>query len=255
MADGIVPPTCTKFPPTRRICSPVAQFGQSGALLRRGSGVRLPLGEPQYFKGSMNLLIDLDPSLMATAGIDITPRPIIVTVNDFDEKSSKLFREEMGKAANTGQRVIPVVIDSFGGSAYSVLSMIDTIKSMTVPVATIVTGKAMSCGAILLGYGTPGYRFANPHATILIHQASNMTWGKVADMKATTEHTELIDAILYKEMAANCGQKPDFIIKEMEKRNNADWYLTAKEAKKIGLVDKIKTPSYTISIEVKHLFG
>jgi len=203
----------------------------------------------------MNLLPSIHTSIIERELEKLITPPIIVTVNDFNEAAAKTFRADMNKAANTGQKVIPVVIDSYGGAAYSVLSMIDTIKSMPVTVATIVEGKAMSCGSILFSYGTPGYRYAAPNSTLLIHQVASWAQGKLDELKASVEESARLNDMIYREMSVNCGKKPSFFVDEMEKRNNADWYLNPKEGKSIGLVNYIKTPSYKVGIEVKHVFG
>ena len=63
--------------------------------------------------------------------------PVIVTVNKFDEESAKEFRTKVAMAHNTGQKIIPVIIDSYGGQVYSLMSMISTIKNSELPIATI----------------------------------------------------------------------------------------------------------------------
>ena len=79
--------------------------------------------------------------------------PVVIRVTKFDEEGNKLFSEEMSKAHMSGQEVIPVQVDSPGGQVYSLLGMLETMRSSKRPVATICTSKAMSCGAILNGIG------------------------------------------------------------------------------------------------------
>ena len=95
-----------------------------------------------------------------------------VQVNKFDEDSAADFANKMAMAHNTGQGVIPIVIDSYGGQVYSLMSMISNIKAAELPIATIIEGKAMSCGAILFSFGTQGYRFMDPDATVMIGKDS-----------------------------------------------------------------------------------
>ncbi len=90
--------------------------------------------------------------------VELRSSPVVIRVNKFDEKSAKDFAEKIASAHNTGQSVIPVIIDSYGGQVYSLMSMIASIKNSELPVATIVEGKAMSCGVILFSCGTEGYR-------------------------------------------------------------------------------------------------
>ena len=85
--------------------------------------------------------------------VELRKSPVIIRVNKFDEDSAKKFAAEMAQAHNTGQEVIPIVIDSYGGQVYSLMSMIAAIKDAELPVATIVEGKAMSCGAVLFSFG------------------------------------------------------------------------------------------------------
>ena len=69
--------------------------------------------------------------------------PVVIRINKFDEASAKGFSAAMSSAQNTGQPVVPVIIDSYGGQVYSLMSMISNINHSKIPVATIVEGKAM----------------------------------------------------------------------------------------------------------------
>jgi len=97
--------------------------------------------------------------------VELRSNPVIIRVNNFNEKSAKEFAVEIAKAHNTGQSIIPVIIDSYGGEVYSLMSMIASIKSSEIPIATIVEGKAMSCGVILFSCGTEGHRYITEDAT------------------------------------------------------------------------------------------
>ena len=182
--------------------------------------------------------------------VELRKSPVIIRVNKFDEDSAKKFSEQMALAHNTGQKVIPVVIDSYGGQVYSLMSMISEIKHAEIPVATIVEGKAMSCGAILFSFGTQGYRFMDPDATVMIHDVSSMEHGKVEEIKASAEETERLNQIVYKMMARNCGKKEDYFLKLVHKRGHADWFLEADEAKKHGLANHLRVPKFNIEIDV-----
>ena len=85
--------------------------------------------------------------------LELKSSPVIIRVNEFTEESAKEFANKMAAAHNTGQKVIPIIIDSYGGQVYSLMSMIGSINSSELPVATIIEGKAMSCGAILFTSG------------------------------------------------------------------------------------------------------
>ena len=106
--------------------------------------------------------------------LELKHNPIIIRVNKFDEDSAKEFSAKMALAHNTGQKVIPIVIDSYGGQVYSLMSMISNIRMSEVPVATIIEGKAMSCGAILFSFGEDGMRYMDKDATLMIHDGKKL---------------------------------------------------------------------------------
>ena len=116
--------------------------------------------------------------------VELRKPPIIVKVNKFTEESAKKFHQDMAMAHNSGQKIIPIVIDSYGGQVYSLMSMVSAIQSAEIPVATIAQGKAMSCGAVLLTFGEDGMRFADPNATVMIHDVSSGGRGKIEELKA-----------------------------------------------------------------------
>ena len=182
--------------------------------------------------------------------IELRKSPVIVRVNKFDEDAAKKFAEEVALAHNTGQKVIPVVIDSYGGQVYSLMAMISTIKHSDVPIATIVEGKAMSCGAILFSFGEEGYRFMDPNATIMIHDVSSMDWGKVEELKAGAKEADRLNDKIYHMMAQNCGKADDYFMKIVDKKKHADWFLDAKESKKHNLANHLRVPSLSITVDV-----
>ena len=181
---------------------------------------------------------------------ELRKTPIIIRVNKFNEESAKKFAQSMAAAHNTGQKVIPVVIDSYGGEVYSLMSMIAAINDADLPVATIVEGKAMSCGAILFSCGEEGLRFIDRHATLMIHDVSSMEWGKVEELKASAKEADRLNDKVYTMMARNCGKKDDYFLKIVDKKKHADWFLDADEAKKHNLANQIRLPTMKIDIDV-----
>ena len=182
--------------------------------------------------------------------VELRKPPVIARVNKFNEDAAKKFSDEIAKAHNTGQKVIPVVIDSYGGQVYSLMAMISAIKHAELPVATIVEGKAMSCGAILFSFGTQGYRFMDPDATVMIHDVSSMDFGKVEELKAGAFEADRLNDNVYKMMAQNCGKKDDYFLKIVDKKKHADWFLDAAEAKKHGLANHLRIPKINIDVDV-----
>lgn len=182
--------------------------------------------------------------------IELRKSPVIIRVNKFDEKSAKEFQDQMALAHNTGQKVIPVVIDSYGGQVYSLMTMISAIKHSELPVATIVEGKAMSCGAVLLTFGEEGMRFADPDATVMIHDVSSGGFGKIEELKADVKEAERLDEKIFTMMARNCGKKDDFFKKKVYTKKHADWFMDAAEAKRHGIVNQLRIPKFNINISV-----
>ena len=183
--------------------------------------------------------------------VELRKNPVIIRVNKFDEPAVKKFHQEMAQAHNTGQKVIPVVIDSYGGQVYSLMAMISAIKHAELPVATIVEGKAMSCGAILFSFGDEGLRFMDPDATLMIHDVSSMEHGKVEEIKASAKETERLNTIVYTMMARNCGKKDDYFLKMVDKKKHADWFLDAQEAKKHKLANQLRVPTLNVDVNVE----
>jgi ATP-dependent Clp protease protease subunit len=182
--------------------------------------------------------------------VELRKPPIIIRVNRFDEKAANEFATKMSMAHSTGQKVVPVIIDSYGGQVYSLMSMIAAIKASELPVATIVEGKAMSCGAVLLSFGEDGMRFADPDSTIMIHDVSSGGYGKIEELKADVKEAERLDEKIFTMMARNCGKKDDYFKKKVFNKKHADWFMEASEAKRHGLVNHLRVPKLTINVGV-----
>lgn len=181
---------------------------------------------------------------------ELSNNPIIVTVNKFDEQSAEDFRNKFSMAQNTGQKVIPVVIDSYGGQVYSLMSMIATIRASPLPVATIAEGKAMSCGAVLLTCGEEGMRYMDPDATVMIHDVASGQHGKNEEVKASAAETDRLNTKIFKIMAQNCGKPEDYFLKEIHERGHADWFLEADECRRIGMINHTRLPKINVKIDV-----
>lgn len=181
--------------------------------------------------------------------------PTTVTVNKFNEESAHQFKKDMVKAQNSGQKIIPIEIDSYGGEVYSLLKMIDVIKSSSVPVATICIGKAMSCGAILLTFGAEGHRYMAPSSTVMIHDVSSGSWGKVEDIKTDAKEVDRLNQFVYRMMANNCGKDSEYFLKIVHEKSHADWYLDAEEAKKHNVVNHLRVPKMKLKFNVDATFG
>ena len=200
----------------------------------------------------MNILKNFSPLLKEPKFID--DLPVVIRLTKFDETSAKGFSAAVMKAQNTGQPVLPIIIDSYGGQVYSLMSMISDIKHSRIPVATIVQGKAMSCGAILFSFGADGKRYMDPDATVMIHDVSPMDHGKVEELKASAEEAERLNQKIYSMMAENCGQHRDYFLDIVHEKGHADWFLEADECLKHNLANHLKVPELKIEAKVKFSF-
>lgn len=179
---------------------------------------------------------------------DLISLPQEITVNEFDEKSTKIFNEDFQKALNTGQPVIPVYVSSYGGEVYYLLAMIDIILASPVPVATIVSGAAMSCGALLAAFGTIGYRFAHQNSTLMLHDVAGVALGKVNELRTRVDEVERLQNKIYSMLAKHTGKPHDYFSKKLKEISGAEWYMTPYEARDHGLCDFIKAPCFTAEI-------
>jgi ATP-dependent Clp protease protease subunit len=128
-------------------------------------------------------------------------------------------------------------INSPGGSVYDALAIYDTMQYLKADVQTVGIGIQASAAAFLLSSGTKGKRFILPNASVMIHQPSSGTRGKVTDQEIDLREALRVKKLLESIMAKNTGQKAEKIHVDMER----DKWLTAEEAKTYGLVDKVIT--------------
>jgi len=137
--------------------------------------------------------------------------------------------------AEDAKKDIFFYINSPGGSVYDALAVYDTMQFITNDVQTVGIGVQASAAAFLLSSGAKGKRSVLPNSTVMIHQPSSGTRGKVTDQEIDLRESLRIKKLLEEIMAGNTGQKPEKIHIDMER----DKWLTAKEALEYGIVDKI----------------
>lgn len=133
---------------------------------------------------------------------------------------------------------IKLYIHSPGGSVTAAMAIYDTMNHIKPDVATIVIGMAASAAAVILSSGAKGKRFALPNAEVMIHQVMGGAEGQASDIAITAKHILRIKENLNKILAKNTG-KP---FEQIEKDSDRDYYMTAEEAKKYGLVDEVMKP-------------
>jgi ATP-dependent Clp protease protease subunit len=126
-------------------------------------------------------------------------------------------------------------INSPGGHVYDGMAIYDTMQYVKCDVQTVGIGMQASMGAFLLSSGTKGKRFVLPSSTVMIHQPSSGTRGKVTDMEIDLKEGLRLKKLLNEILAKNTGQKLATIEKDVDR----DYWMNAEEAKKYGLVDQV----------------
>lgn len=130
---------------------------------------------------------------------------------------------------------ISLYINSPGGQVSSGMAIYDTMNYIKCDVSTICIGMAASMGAFLLSSGAKGKRFALPNSKIMIHQPLGGAQGQASDIAIQAEEILRTKKRLNEILAANTGQD----LAKIEFDTDRDFYMTADEAEKYGLVDKI----------------
>ncbi len=137
--------------------------------------------------------------------------------------------------AENSSKDIFFYINSPGGTIYDALAIYDTMKFIKNDIQTFGIGVQASAAAFLLSSGTKGKRFLLPNSTVMIHQPSSGTRGKITDQEIDLREGLRLKKLLEAIMAENTSQPIEVIHKDMER----DKWLSATEALKYGLVDKI----------------
>lgn len=163
---------------------------------------------------------------------------IIFLGTDVNEHTANLIVAQLlFLQAEDDKKDIYLYINSPGGSVYDALAIYDTMQYVTNDIQTVGIGVQASAAAFLLSSGTKGKRYILPEATVMIHQPSSGTRGKVTDMEIDLKESLRIKHRLNEIMAKNTGQTVKRIQDDMER----DYWMTATEAKKYGVVDKVIT--------------
>ena len=130
---------------------------------------------------------------------------------------------------------ISIYINSPGGSVTSALAMLDTMNHVKPDISTVCVGMAASAGAVLLAGGKKGKRFALPNAEVMIHQPWGGAQGQATDIEITAKQIIKTRERLNKILSKATGKPLATIEKDVER----DYWMTADEAKKYGIIDQV----------------
>ncbi|WP_460458408.1 ATP-dependent Clp protease proteolytic subunit [Angustibacter peucedani] len=152
-----------------------------------------------------------------------------------DENANAICAQLLLLAAEDPERDIWLYINSPGGSVSAGMAIFDTMQFVQPDVATVAMGLAASMGQFLLSAGTPGKRYATPHARIMMHQPSGGIGGTASDIKIQAEQMLHIK----KQMADLIAQHTGQTVEQVEKDSDRDRWFTAEQAKEYGFVDHV----------------
>lgn len=162
-------------------------------------------------------------------------RIIFVTGPIEDHMANLIVAQLLFLEAEDPKKDIAMYINSPGGSVSAGLGIVDTMNHVKPDVATVCVGLAASMGSIILSQGAKGKRSILPNAEVMIHQPWGGTQGQATDIEITARHILRTREQLNK-MLAKASGKP---LSQIEKDTDRDFFMTADEALKYGLVDTI----------------
>jgi ATP-dependent Clp protease protease subunit len=152
-----------------------------------------------------------------------------------DMNANLVIAQMLYLASKDQKRDIKLYINSPGGSVTAGLAIYDTMQYLKCPISTICIGLTASMAAVILAAGSKGKRFALPNAEILLHQVAGGAQGQAADIEITAKQIVKMKEKLNKILSSHTGQPLNKITVDTDR----DFYLTAEEAKKYGLIDEV----------------
>jgi ATP-dependent Clp protease protease subunit len=162
-------------------------------------------------------------------------RAIFLTGEINDDVADLVVAELFFLESEDPNRDVFLYLNSPGGGVTAGLAIYDTMQYITCDVATICLGQAASMGAVLLAAGAHGKRLALPNARVMIHQPLGGAQGQASDMEIQVKEMSRIKRRLNEILVHHTGQAMEIIQKDTDR----DFFLTAEEAARYGLVDRV----------------
>ena len=152
-----------------------------------------------------------------------------------DEIASLVIAQMLFLEAEDPDKYITFYVNSPGGVVTAGLAIYDTMRYVRCDIVTLCMGQAASMGALLLAAGTKGKRYALPNARILIHQPMGGFQGQATDIDIHAQEILRMRSDLNKILAQHTGQN----IRKIKKDTERDYFMSAEEAKKYGIIDRV----------------
>jgi ATP-dependent Clp protease protease subunit len=161
---------------------------------------------------------------------------IIFLSTDIDDYTCNLIKAQLLYLESESDEDIKIYIDSGGGSVYSGLGLLDVMDFIKPDIVTVNTGLAASMAAVILCSGTNGKRKALRRSRTMIHQPLGYTgYAQATDMEIEAKEINSLKKELYEIISERTGQVYDRVYKDSER----DYWMTAEDAKKYGMIDEI----------------
>jgi ATP-dependent Clp protease protease subunit len=195
-----------------------------------------------YFKKVSRTQNNNTPYLLESNGmsVDIFSKlledRIIFLSTDVDDYVCNIIKAQLLYLEMESDKDIKIYIDSGGGSVYSGLGLLDVMDFIKPDIITVNTGLAASMAAVILCSGTKGKRKALRRSRTMIHQPLGYTgYAQATDMEIEAKEINSLKKELYEIISDTTGQVYDKVYKDSER----DYWMTASEAKKYGMIDEI----------------
>ena len=162
-------------------------------------------------------------------------RIVFVTGPIHDMMANTVIAQLLFLQSNNAKKDIQMYINSPGGSAYAGLAIYDTIRHMKPDVSTIAVGTAASAATLLLAAGKKGKRYSLPHSVLHIHQPMGQLGGQASDIEVDAKEILRLKRLYAQTLSNHTGQTLKKVLKDIDR----DFYMTAEEGKKYGIIDKV----------------
>lgn len=152
-----------------------------------------------------------------------------------DDVANLVIAQLLFLTAEDAKKDIYLYVNSPGGSVSAGLAILDTMNYVKPDIATVTVGIAASAAAVILSAGKKGKRFALPNSEVMIHQVMGGVEGQATDIAIAAKHILRTKENLNKILSKNTGKS----LEQVEKDAERDYWMTAEEAKKYGIIDEI----------------
>lgn len=172
-------------------------------------------------------------------------------LTEFTEHALRSFQNTITECLNSSQGVLPIFIESRGGSVdvmAGMLSLMEGGKRDGMKFSTVVNGLAASAAAMIWSFGDNDIRFIGDNGKLMFHQAHGFQGGKLSEMRNTLDTYIIGEEALFEKISKNLKKPKGWLAAGIKKRQNADWYLTADDVVKENLGVK-HTPKFLFSIQ------